>query len=210
MSLRRIEDYAHYQIFRLNGQQYDTEDQPLARSLRGEVVLGEELRYLRPDGTFRVLLTNSAPVRDEAGTIVASAVAFQDITDLRMAQEELLRRSNDVIQELAGKLISAQEEERKRIARDLHDDFAQRLALLCIKMQTLHQKLPAGSEQAQELTEMWAEANQTAESIRQISHHLHHSALVLGRLVCRARRLVLAGNSRSSAECKWNSLTKAL
>jgi PAS domain S-box-containing protein len=129
MSLRRIEDYAPYQLFRLDGQQYDTEDQPLARSLRGEVVFGEELRYLRPDGTFRVLLTNSAPVRDEAGTIVAGAVAFQDITDLRMAQEELLRRSNDVIQELAGKLISAQEEERKRIARDLHDDFAQRLAL---------------------------------------------------------------------------------
>jgi len=180
MSLRRIEDYAHYQLFRLNGQQYDTKDQPLARSLRGEVVFGEELRYLRPDGTFRVLLTNSAPVRDEAGTIVAGAVAFQDITDLRMAQEELLRRSNDVIQELAGKLISAQEEERKRIARDLHDDFAQRLALLCIRMQTLHQKLPAGSELAQELTEMWVEANQTAESIRQISHHLHHSALLLG------------------------------
>lgn len=180
MSLRRIEDYADYQLFRLNGQQYDTGDQPLARSLRGEVVFGEELRYMRPDGTFRVLLTNSAPVRDEAGTIVASAVAFQDITDLRMAQEELLRRSNDVIQELAGKLISAQEEERKRIARDLHDDFAQRLALLCIKMQTLRQKLPAGSELAQELTEMWAEANQTAQNIRQISHHLHHSALLLG------------------------------
>jgi signal transduction histidine kinase len=97
-----------------------------------------------------------------------------------MAQEELLRRSNDVIQELAGKLISAQEEERKRIARDLHDDFAQRLALLCIKMQTSQKKLPAGSELAQELTEMWAEANQTAENIRQISHHLHHSALLIG------------------------------
>jgi signal transduction histidine kinase len=134
--LRSVGEYAGYQLFRLSGQPYGLEEQPLARSvLHGEVVMGEELKYLRPDGTFRVLLANSAPVRNETGAIVASVVAFQDITDLRVAQEELLRERNDVIHDLAGRLITAQEEERKRIARELHDDICQKLAMLSIELE---------------------------------------------------------------------------
>ncbi len=179
--LRCVEEYSQYQIFRLDGRAYDTQEQPLARSiLHGEVVMGEELRYLRPDGTFRVLFTNSAPVRDETGAIVASVVTFQDITDLRLAQEELLRQSNDVIHDLAGKLIAAQEEERRRIARDLHDDVAQRIALLSNKMHILHQSLPEGISAAEEFSDILKEIEQASESVRLISHQLHSSKLILG------------------------------
>jgi signal transduction histidine kinase len=179
--LRSVEEYSEYQIFRLDGQAYSTQEQPLARSIQhGEVVMGEELRYLRPDGTFRVLFTNSAPVRDETGAIVASVVTFQDITDLRLAQEELLRQSNDVIHDLAGKLITAQEEERRRIARDLHDDVAQRIALLSNKMQILYQGLPTGNSAAEEFSDILNEIEQASESVRLISHQLHSSKLILG------------------------------
>jgi signal transduction histidine kinase len=179
--LRSVGEYSQYQIFRLDGREYSTQEQPLARSLlRGEVVMGEELRYLRPDGTFRVLFTNSAPVRDETGAIVASVVTFQDITDLRLAQEELLRQSNDVIHDLAGRLITAQEEERRRIARDLHDDVAQRIALLSNKMQNLHQSLPAGTPAAEELSDIQKELEQASENVRLISHQLHSPRLILG------------------------------
>jgi len=179
--LRNVEEYSQYQLFRLDGRAYLTQEQPLARSiLQGEVVVGEELRYLRPDGTFRVLFTNSAPVRDETGAIVASVVTFQDITDLRLAQEELLRQSNDVIHDLAGKLITAQEEERKRIARDLHDDVAQRIALLSIRMHNLHRSLPAGIGTAEELADIQKEIGQASEGVRLISHQLHSSKLILG------------------------------
>ena len=179
--LRSVEEYSQYQIFRLDGRAYAAQEQPLARSiLHGEVVIGEELRYLRPDGTFRVLFTNSAPVRGETGAIVASVVTFQDITDLRLAQEELLRQSNDVIHDLAGKLITAQEEERRRIARDLHDDVAQRIALLSNKMQILHQSLPTGISAAEEFSDILKEIEQTSENVRLISHQLHSSKLILG------------------------------
>jgi signal transduction histidine kinase len=179
--LRSIEEYSQYQIFRLDGRAYGTQEQPLARSvLYGEVVVGEELRYLRPDGTFRVLFTNSAPIRDETGGIVASVVTFQDITDLRQAQEELLRQSNDVIHDLAGRLITAQEEERRRIARDLHDDVAQRIALLSIKMHNLHRSLPTGIAATEELSDIQQEMEQASESVRLISHQLHSSKLILG------------------------------
>ena len=179
--LRNVGEYSAYELFRSDGKAYSVEEQPLARSiLRGEIVIGEELKYVRPDGTFRVLLTNAAPVREENGKIVASVVAFQDITDLRQAQEELLRQSDDVIHQLAGKLIAAQEEERQRIARDLHDDFAQRLALLCVKMDSLSHHLPRGGDAAKQFREMRKETEDAAQSIREISHDLHHSTLVLG------------------------------
>jgi hypothetical protein len=76
----RLSEYSQYQLFRLDGRAYNTQEQPLARSvLSGEVVMGEELRYVRPDGTFRLLFINSAPVWDETGAVVASVVTFQDI-----------------------------------------------------------------------------------------------------------------------------------
>jgi signal transduction histidine kinase len=179
--LRSVNEYSQYQLFRLDGRAYGTQEQPLVRSIQqGEVVVGEELRYLRPDGTFRVLFTNSAPVRDEKGAIVASVVTFQDITDLRLAQEELLRESNDVIHDLAGKLITAQEEERKRIARDLHDDVAQRIALLSVKMHNLHRSLPPEIATSEGLANIQKEIAQTSDNVRLLSHQLHSSTLILG------------------------------
>ena len=177
--LRNVEEYSEYRLFRIDGTPYSTPEQPLARSvLKGEIVSGEELRYLCPDGTFRVLFTNSAPIRGETGTIVASVVTFQDITELRRAQEELLRQSSNVIHDLAGRLINAQEEERKRIARDLHDDIAQRIALLCNKIEFLREYLPEAV--AKDLADLQLETSHIAEGIRVISHQLHHASLVLG------------------------------
>lgn len=179
--LRNIDEYAKYRLFRPDGSAYCAEDLPLARSImRGEIVLREETRYQRPDGTFRVLLTNSAPVRDETGKIVAGVVAFQDITDLRLAQEELLRQSESVIHQLAGKLITAQEEERTRIARDLHDDVGQQLAALCVEMDLFRNNVPMESDAAKQLAEMRLGVSRAAETSRQISHGLHLSTLMLG------------------------------
>jgi signal transduction histidine kinase len=179
--LRNIDEYAKYHVFRPDGSPYRVDDLPLARSImRGETRLREEMAYRCPDGTLRVLLINSAPVRDEAGKIVAGVAAFQDITDLRLAQEELLRQSENVINQLAGKLITAQEEERTRIARDLHDDLGQQLAALCIEIDLFCRSFPPESDAVKQLVKMRAEISRAGETTRQISHGLHHSTLVLG------------------------------
>lgn len=177
--LHGIEEYSDYQLFRLNGSAYELRQQPLARSIqRGEVVLAEELKYLRPDGTFRVLLANSAPVRDKTGAIVASVVAFQDITDLRQAQEEVLRRNRDVIDDLAGRLITAQEEERRRLARELHDDISQRLALLLLKIEKASKSLDDGRAPVKEqLEKIWKQCSDLAKDVQALSHELHPASL---------------------------------
>ena len=179
--LRDINGYAKYHVFRPDGSAYRAEDLPLARSiLRGEVVLREEVRHQCPDGTFRVLLANSAPVRDERGRIIAAVAALQDITDLRITQEALLRQSENVIHQLAGKLITTQEEERTRIARDLHDDLGQQLALLSIEMKSLCRSFPGSGDTAKQLEKVSIAVERAAETTRQISHGLHYSTLTLG------------------------------
>jgi signal transduction histidine kinase len=93
---------------------------------------------------------------------------------------EELRRSEAELRGLAGKLISVQEDERKRIARDLHDDFSQRLALHCLKLDLLRQSPPAGSETAHKLQQARNDANELAIEVWRISHNLHHPQLALG------------------------------
>jgi PAS domain S-box-containing protein len=65
-------------------------------------------------------------------------VTFMDTTERRRDQEE--------IQELAGRLLSAQEEERRWVARELHDDVTQRLAVLAIEMDKLERQLSKGQK----------------------------------------------------------------
>ncbi len=55
-----------------------------------------------------------------------------DITDRKQVEEELAS--------LSGRLISAQEEERKRIAREIHDDYSQHLALLAMDLENLEEE----------------------------------------------------------------------
>lgn len=102
-----------------------------------------------------------------------------EITQRQEAQKEL-RRSEEELQNLAGRLIAVQENERKRVARDLHDDLLQRLALHCVELGFLFQSLPAGSETANQLGRLRSNADELAVEVRRITHDLHHPQLALG------------------------------
>lgn len=104
------------------------------------------------------------------------------------------------IEELALRLMHAQEDERKKIARELHDDLGQRLAAHALAINHLKQH-PPGSPVAlkERLLALEADAVELGESIRQVSHDLHPSLL---------ERLGLAGALRAFASefCKWSGL----
>lgn len=110
----------------------------------------------------------------------ANKELIAEVEQRKQAQKEL-RRSEEELQSLAGRLISVQEDERKRIARDLHDDLSQRLALHCVDLDLLRQSLPTGSETARrELERLWINTDELVLDIRHISHNLHHPQLALG------------------------------
>jgi len=100
-----------------------------------------------------------------------------DISE-RKQMEESLRDSEQNLRSLSGKLLSAQEEERSRIARELHDDVTQRLAVLAIEMGKLELK-PAAAP-AELKTQVGAIKNslvKISEDIHAISRKLHPSIL---------------------------------
>jgi len=90
----------------------------------------------------------------------------------------LLRRQRNELQALAGKLISIQEEERKRISRDLHDDTNQKLAMIAVQVENLEQRLPLPVEDLQKkLKGLHGQIKDLANEVRSLAHHLHPSVL---------------------------------
>lgn len=79
-----------YHGFHLSGRPYQLHEWPLFRSVKtGEVVREEEIIFLRGDGTWGIMLVNSAPIRDTQGNIKAGVVTFYDISDRKQAEEAL-------------------------------------------------------------------------------------------------------------------------
>ena len=92
--------------------------------------------------------------------------------------DDALRDSYAQVQDLAGRLISAQEGERTRIARDLHDDVGQQLAAVAIGLSRVRQHLPAdASDAAGDVARLQEGVDQIAHALRDLSHELHPAAL---------------------------------
>jgi PAS domain S-box-containing protein len=108
----------------------------------------------------------------------------RDVTERRQAEDALrrneaaLRASYLEIQDLAGRLIAAQEAERRRIARELHDDLSQKLALLNIDIELLERASGASaSEMSARIRDLSNRAGEIAASVHLLSHELHPSKL---------------------------------
>src|SRR5262245_7798237 len=91
----------------------------------------------------------------------------------------MLRVSLERIQDLAGRLIIAQEAERKRIARDLHDDISQQLAALSLALSLFSRRIPEQDKAAVEdaLAALQRRTVNLGDSIRRLSHDLHPGVL---------------------------------
>jgi len=96
-----------------------------------------------------------------------------------MASARLLERTQEELAAATAQAFRSQEEERERIARDLHDDFAQRLALLQIEIEGIEQSLPAEFREAQKrgFGSVRQSLEKLGNNLRELSHHLHPSIL---------------------------------
>jgi signal transduction histidine kinase len=98
------------------------------------------------------------------------------------------------VRNLSGRLLSAQEEERRRIARELHDNLSQRIALLAIEIEQVGMKSEPLSAVAGSMQQLGLRAAEISTEIHNLSHQLHSAkleALGLGAAVqghCRELR----------------------
>ena len=149
-----------------------------------------EYRLQRADGEYRWVLDTGVPRLASDGTLLGYIGSCFDITERRQAEEALraneaaLRQSHAEIEDLAGRLITAQEEERARIARDLHDDISQQLAAISIAMSECRlPELQASAELLDVVTAVQGQTIELVEDIRLLSHDLHPAALKHAGLV---------------------------
>jgi signal transduction histidine kinase len=137
-----------------------------------------EYEYLSPSGQ-KFFLVSVTP-RSEAGS--GAVISHIETTERRLAQTSL--------RELSGKMITSLEEERRRIARELHDDVSQRLALMGIEMEQIIQALPRKqSNVRRRLRDLWGQNQETSLDVRRLSHNLHSSKLEYLGLVAAVKSL---------------------
>lgn len=136
----------------------------------------------RSDGGTRWVRWINHVLRDENGDIEIQSVG-RDITEQKRAQQELEKRHQELqssqaeIRKLAGCLMKAQEEERRRIARELHDDVSQELAALSISLSNIKLRLPRSDALWDQVAQIQERAKEIAGSIRKLSHQLHPAIL---------------------------------
>lgn len=104
---------------------------------------------------------------------------FQERSLASEANAKLLERTKEELYALAARLTTAQEEERKRIARDLHDDLGQRVSLLQMKVERLERAASDDTRQrlSQEFRNIIDDVGQLMDELRRISHGLHPAVL---------------------------------
>jgi PAS domain S-box-containing protein len=127
-------------------------------------------RVLRPDGAVIWLEKSGRAFFDAQGKMLRMVGIVADITERKLGEEALSGVSR--------RLIEAQEQERTRIARELHDDFGQRLALLTIELEQLQQNPPdLPAEVRSRMGELRKQTSEIATDIQSLSHELHSSRL---------------------------------
>lgn len=149
----------------------------------GKSVQNLELMFRTKKGEFRILLSSAEVIN--LGGQQCVLVASSDITDRKRLEEERLNAENELSQ-LTARLFTLQDEERRRIARELHDGTAQNLFAISINID-LMRKQTANGDSDSELNSLLDESaslcEQSLQEIRTLSYLLHpplldHAGLV--------------------------------
>jgi PAS domain S-box-containing protein len=128
-----------------------------------------ELVHARRDGTMVVTTSRWALQRDEGDRPIAVLETNNDITDRK--------RNEHALEDLAGRLIYAQEDERSRIGRELHDHVSQRLGILAINIDQLRMDPSTPTAIAPALDNLREQTSDITKDIHNLSHRLHSTML---------------------------------
>ena len=164
---------------------------------------GEVMR--RPDGTIIPIEYTSAPIR-ERSEIVGAVIAFREVTDRRRA-EAALRRSHEQLRRLSEHLQTALEQERTRIAREVHDELGQALTGLKIDLAWVRERVTRSEDGRaasvpEKLTSMANLADATIDSLRRLTSELRPPALDYLGLVPAIEGQAQAFQRRTGIRCR--------
>jgi len=137
-----------------------------------------EVKIRRKDGRIRTTLGSAELI--DVGDEPCVLSVFADITERKQAEEALAG--------VSGKLIEAQEQERTRIARELHDDINQRIAMVAVDLDRLQQGFPGSDHELRsQMNGLRRRISEIGIEVQAISHRLHSSKLEYLGLVAACR-----------------------
>jgi PAS domain S-box-containing protein len=142
-----------------------------------------EARFRHKDGSWRVMESigkNLLHLPSVAGIVITS----RDITEHKQVEaalresEAALKRSQSQLQRFTAGLLTTQEDERRRISRELHDDLNQRLAMLAVEVESLERTRPGSyRDVADRLRTLRSRINGLSDDVRRTAYQLHPSTL---------------------------------
>jgi PAS domain S-box-containing protein len=156
----------------------DVEDLEQFQKLRAGTIQGYhiEKRYRRRDGVPIWGRLNVSLIKGSSESAVVLATV-EDITEKKAAVEDLVS-AHTQLQVLTRRLLATQEEERKRIARELHDDIGQRLSLLMMELDLLKNEMPVDRTLEQtKIHSLLSQLDELISDVHNMSHELHSSKL---------------------------------
>ena len=151
------------------------------RSLQQAMESGEETiieyRLALPDGKIRWISARGGLQQNSPRESKRLAGVCIDITARKLAEETLKQHENELMT-LTGRLIYAQEEELRRLSRELHDDLTQRLAAMALDAALIEKQLDSAQHQSiQDLKGLRTNLTEVADEVHNLSRQLHPSIL---------------------------------
>ncbi len=199
---RRGEEISGYKGSELVGKDVESlippEDSPRTKDLFVNILHGRvenfEGRFYAKDGKIRLLSVNAVPLY-EGETVVGMFNIGRDITEQRNV-EKALRESENQLRYLSSQLLTAQETERRRISRELHDELGQALMSMKLRLSFIRKKLKddpvTAGEECRTISEY---IDQIIENVRRLYHDLTPSILEDAGLSAAIRSLMANSNN---------------
>jgi PAS domain S-box-containing protein len=170
----------------------------------GKQFWADEYRFRRTDGSYANLLDRGYVVRDAEGKPVRMIGAMMDITDRKLT-EQRLRDSREQLRALTGHLEQVREEERTRIAREIHDELGQALTGLKMDLSWFGARLPNNPAFQDKSAAMLKLIDSTVHAVRRLSTELRPAILDNLGLIPAIEWLAQEFQKRTGITCEFVS-----
>jgi signal transduction histidine kinase len=178
-----------------SGQRIAPAEWPSVRALRdGKITLNELIDIDAFDGRRKTLQASAAPIRNAEKQIAGAVIVLDEVTEQVRAQTAL-RESAKRLRYLSRRLLKVQEEERRHLSRELHDEFGQLLATISLHLHAA--KGVAGAKAQPSLDESIAMLQQAGAQVRSLALELRPTMLETGGLESALRWLAQQHQQRA-------------
>lgn len=178
----------------------------LEKLIKEATVADQETAYATRSGKRIPMHLSLSVLKNKDGKVEGAVCIAKDITERKQA-EEILRKSERELHYLSSRLLTAQERERKRLSRELHDELGQSLMVLKLKLRSIREGLPPDQDTLrEECDEGFEYINEITESVRRLSRDLSPAILEDLGLSAAIRWLAEAFSGHGRIECSLDMM----